>query len=73
MIKCSLTEFGGASAENIWLGVMKKRPCCVRSVAGMIPSQVFFPSVPTTRSTSAQYFGFIRHTFITRDAIEHEK
>ena len=24
MIKCSLTEFGGASAENIWLGVMKK-------------------------------------------------
>ena len=42
MIKCSLTEFGGASAENIWLGVMKKRPRCVRSVAGMIPSQVFF-------------------------------
>ena len=47
MIKCSLTEFGGASAENIWLGVMKKRPLCVRSVAGMIPSQVFFrPALP---------------------------
>ena len=72
MIKCSLTEFGGASAENIWLGVMKKRPRYVRSVAGMIPSQVFFPSGPTTRSTSAQYFGFICHTFITHDAIEHE-
>ena len=72
MIKCSLTEFGGASAENIWLGVMKKRPRCVRSV-GHDPEPSIFPSGPTTRSTSAQYFGFISHTFITHDVIEHEK
>ena len=37
------------------------------------PNPSIFPSGPTTRSTSAQYFGFIRHTFITHDAIEHEK
>ena len=39
----------------------------------MIPSQIFFPSGPTTQWTSAQYFGFVRHTFITHDVIEHKK
>ena len=39
----------------------------------MISSHIFFPSGPTARSTSAQYFGFVRHTFITHDVIEHEK
>ena len=57
MIKCLLTEFGGASGENIKLRVMKKGPRCA----------------PTTPSISTQYFGFVRHTFITHDVIEHEK
>ena len=57
MIKCLLTEVGGASGENIKLRVMKKGPRCA----------------PTTPSISTQYFGFVRHTFIAHDVIEHEK
>ena len=72
MIKFLLTEFGGASAEIIWFGVMKKRPRCARSV-GHDPEPSIFPSGPTTQWTSAQYFGFVRHSFITHDVIEHEK
>ena len=72
MIKCSLTEFGGASAENVWLGVMKEDLAALGPKV-MIPSQVFFPSGPTTQSTRAQYFGFVHHTSITNDVMEHEK
>ena len=57
MIKCLLTEFGGTSGENIKLRVMKKGPRCA----------------PTTQSRSTQYFGFVRHTFISHDVIEHGK
>ena len=49
MINCWLTEFGWAGRENIWLSVIKQGPRCA----------------PTTQSISTQYFGFVRHTFIT--------
>ena len=56
MIKSLLTEFGGASEENIKLRVMKKGPRCA-----------------PYHSISPQYFGFVRHTFIGHDVIEHGK
>ena len=28
---------------------------------------------PTTQSRSTQYFGFVRHTFIAHDVVEHGK
>ena len=59
MIKCLLTEFGGASGENIWLGVMKKGPHCARSV-GHDPKPNIFQSGPTTQSIRTQHFGFVR-------------
>ena len=62
MIKCLLTEFGGASGENIKLRVMKKAPRCARSV-GHDPEPNIFPSGPTTQTISTQYFDFVRHTF----------
>ena len=73
MIKCLLTKFDGASAENIWLGVMRKRPRFARSVGHDPEPNIFFPSGPSTQWISAQYVGFVRHTFITHDAIEHKK
>ena len=36
-------------------------------------AKYFFPSGPSTQWISAQYVGFVRHTFITHDAIEHKK
>ena len=62
MIKCLLIEFGGASGENIKLGVMKKAPRCARSV-GHDPEPNIYPSGPTTQTISTQYFDFVRHTF----------
>ena len=32
-----------------------------------------FPSGPSTQSIRTQYFGFVRHTFIAHDVIEHKK
>ena len=57
MIKCLVTEFGWAERDNIWLSVMKQGPRCA----------------PTTQSIKTQYFGFVRHTFITNNVNEHEK
>ena len=59
MIKCLLTEFGGASGENIWLGVMKKGPHCAQSV-GYDPEPNIFQFSPSTQSIRTQYFGFVR-------------
>ena len=72
MIKCLLTEFGGAGRENICLSVMKQGPRCARSV-GHMPKPNIFPSGPTTQSIITQHFGSVRHTFITHDVIKHEK
>ena len=52
--------------------MIKQAPSCARSV-GLDPEPNIFPSGPTTQSMSTQYFGFVRHTFITNDVIEHEK
>ena len=69
MIKCLLTEFSGASGENIWLWAMKLEPRCARSI-GHDPEPNNFPSGPTTQLIRTQYFGFVRPTFITHDVIE---
>ena len=66
------SEFGLVGRKNIWLSIIKQAPSCVRSV-GLDPEPNIFPSGPTTQSMSTQYFGFVRHTFITNDVIEHEK
>ena len=72
MIKFILTEFDEARLENIWLLVLKQGPRSARSV-DHDPEPNIFPSGPTIQSISAQYFGFVRHSFITNDVIEHEK
>ena len=47
VIKCLLTKFGGASANNIWLGVMKERPHFARSVGHDPEPNIFFrPALP---------------------------
>ena len=72
MIKCLLTEFGGAGRENICLSVMKQGPRRARSV-GHMPEPNIFPSGPTTQSIITQYFGSVRHTFITHYVIKNKK
>ena len=72
VIKNLLTEFSGVSGENIWLWVMKQGPRCARSV-DHDPEQNNFPSGPSTQSIRTQYFGFVRHTFIAHDVVEHGK
>ena len=72
MIKCLLTEFSGASGENISLWVVKLEPRCARSI-GHDPEPNNFPSGPTTQLIRTQYFGFVRPTFITHDVIERGK
>ena len=57
MIKCLLTKFSWAERENIGLSAMKQGPRCA----------------PTTQSRKAQYFRFVRHTFVTNKVIKHEK
>ena len=52
MIKCLLTKFGGASADNICSESWRKDLASLDSSV-MIPSQIFFPSGPTTQWTSA--------------------
>ena len=64
MRKCLLTKFGGVSAENIWLGVMKKRPRCTRSV-GHDPEPNIFSVNQQVHSISV--------LFVTHDVIEHKK
>ena len=53
MIKCLLTEFSWAERENIGLSAIKQGPRCA----------------PTTQSRKAQYFRFVRHTFVTNKVI----
>ena len=72
VIKNLLTEFSGVSGENIWLWVMKQGPRCARSV-DHDPEPNNFPSGPSTQSIRIQYFGFVRHTFIAHDVIEHNQ
>ena len=72
IIKCLLTEFGGASAENIWLGVMEKRSRCARSV-GRDPEPSVFSVWPSHSINKCTVFRLVRHTFISHDVIEHEK
>ena len=72
IIKYLLTEFSGVSGENIWLWVMKQGPRCARYV-DHDPEPNNFPSGPSTQSIRTQYFGFVRHTFIAHDVIEHKK
>ena len=72
VIKNLLTEFSGVSGENIWLWVMKQGPRCARYV-DHDPEPNNFPFGPSTQSIRTQYFGFVRHTFIAYDVIEHKK
>ena len=62
IIKCLLTEFGGASAENIWLGVMKKRPRCARSV-GHDPEPNIFSVRPYHSINKCTVFRFCTSHF----------
>ena len=62
IIKCLLTEFGGASAENIWLGVMKKRPRCARSV-GHDPEPNIFSVRPYHSINKCTVFRFYMSHF----------
>ena len=55
--KCLLTEFSWAELENIGLSAIKQGPRCA----------------PNTQSRKAQYFRFVRLTFVTNKVIKHEK
>ena len=50
-------EFSYAELENIGLSAIKQGPRCA----------------PNTQSRKAQYFRFVRHTFVTNKVIKHEK
>ena len=72
MIKCLLTEFGRASAENIWLGVMKERPRCARSVGHDPEPSIFFrPALLLNQQEHS--ISVLYDTSITNDVMEHEK
>ena len=62
MIKCSLTEFGGASAENVWLGVMKERPRCARC-EGHDPEPSIFSVRPYHSINKSTVFRFCTSHF----------
>ena len=47
MIKCLLTEFGGAGRENIWREVMAHGPRCAQSVRHDLGPNIFPSGLPT--------------------------